>query len=53
MATAENSFLKNLAHELNELKKNGLYKAERIITSQQQADITVSGLNLSRVAGND
>lgn len=31
-----------LAEELEELKKSGLYKGERIITSQQQADITVN-----------
>jgi len=36
-------FLENLAQQVEDLKVEGLYKEERIITSQQQADITVSG----------
>lgn len=35
-------YLNYLQQEINELKKAGLYKGERIITSQQQADITVN-----------
>lgn len=34
-------FLNHLAHETDQLKHNGLYKAERVITSQQQAVIKV------------
>ena len=33
----------HLASEIEELKANGLYKEERIITSQQQAEIRVEG----------
>lgn len=36
------SFRSYLAQEIETLKQNGLYKGERIITSQQQADITVN-----------
>ncbi len=36
-------FLDHLSQQTQELKKEGLFKEERIITSQQQADITVTG----------
>jgi glycine C-acetyltransferase len=36
-------FFSHLSTELDQLKKDGLYKSERVITSQQQADITVEG----------
>lgn len=39
----KNNFLAHLAEETKTLRTEGLYKEERIITSQQQADITVSG----------
>jgi glycine C-acetyltransferase len=35
-------FINHLAHEIEQLKQNGLYKGERIITSQQQAEIEVN-----------
>jgi glycine C-acetyltransferase len=35
--------LQYLAAETEQLKKEGLFKAERVITSQQQAEITISG----------
>lgn len=35
-------YLDFLAEEIENLKKSGLFKGERIITSQQQADITVT-----------
>lgn len=35
------SLLKHLESEIEQVKKNGLYKAERVITSSQDADITV------------
>ena len=37
-----NDFLTHLAEQTEALRTGGLYKAERVITSQQQADITVS-----------
>ena len=37
------AFLKDLAQQIEGLKLEGLYKEERVITSQQQADITVTG----------
>ena len=38
----DTTFLAHLDHETRELKSQGLFKEERIITSQQQADITVA-----------
>lgn len=38
----KDTFFKSLAGQLAELKKNGLYKVERVITSPQQANITIS-----------
>lgn len=35
-------FLEGLSKQIEELKQTGLYKDERIITSQQQAEITVN-----------
>ena len=37
------AFIEHLRGELEELKESGLYKAERVITSPQGADITVAG----------
>ncbi|AWL10554.1 Glycine C-acetyltransferase [Saliniradius amylolyticus] len=34
-------FFTHLQHELDDIREQGLYKAERVITSQQQADIEV------------
>lgn len=39
----KNNFLQALSTQTEELKANGLYKDERIITSQQQALISVKG----------
>ncbi len=39
----KNNFLQALSAQTEELKANGLYKDERIITSQQQALISVKG----------
>ena len=41
------NFQTYLKKELNSIKKAGLYKEERIITSPQRADITVMNLTLS------
>ncbi len=37
------AFLEDLVQQIENLKFEGLYKEERVITSQQQADITVTG----------
>jgi len=37
------SFMSHLSGELAQLKQGGLYKAERVITSPQSANITVAG----------
>ena len=42
------SILKHLAHETQQLHVQGLYKSERVITSPQQADITVACANDDR-----
>jgi glycine C-acetyltransferase len=39
---ADQAFLDHLGQELEHLKEQGLYKAERVITSQQSAEIEVS-----------
>ncbi len=39
----QNNFIKSLSEQTEELKSAGLYKDERIITSQQQAQISVAG----------
>ncbi len=41
--TTKHPLLTQLASQLEELKENGLYKEERIITSPQSSHITVSG----------
>ncbi|MET1255239.1 glycine C-acetyltransferase [Aliikangiella maris] len=48
------SFLENLQQQINELHEAGLYKDERIIDSQQQADIHVtSGNNVLNFCANN
>ncbi|MEP0276303.1 MAG: aminotransferase class I/II-fold pyridoxal phosphate-dependent enzyme, partial [Nitratireductor sp.] len=37
------AFLTHLQSELSELRRSGLYKSERVITSTQSAEITVAG----------
>lgn len=39
----EDTLVKLLALQLDDLKKTGLYKTERVIASPQQANITISG----------
>ena len=39
----KNDFFNFLAEEIEQLKQSGLYKGERVITSQQQAAIQVNG----------
>ena len=47
----DQAFLDNLRTELEGLKEAGLYKAERVITSAQQASITIVD-ELSRALNN-
>lgn len=50
----KDQFFLNLQTQLNELKSNGLYKEERLITSPQQANITVnSGKKVLNLCANN
>ena len=40
---SRNSFYQRLQNELQEIKDSGLYKTERIIESEQGAEIIVNG----------
>ncbi|WP_133138590.1 glycine C-acetyltransferase [Legionella genomosp. 1] len=46
-------FLDHLHSEINNLKKEGLYKSERIISSQQQAAIEVNGKEVINLCANN
>lgn len=49
-----NSFLQNLQAQIDELRETGLYKDERVIDSQQQADIHVTtGENVLNFCANN
>ncbi|MCO4798429.1 MAG: glycine C-acetyltransferase [Colwelliaceae bacterium] len=41
-SSSTNDFYKHLQSEINQVKKDGLYKAERVITTAQQAKIAVN-----------
>lgn len=43
MISKKDSFFSQLQKQLGELKTNGLYKEERVITSPQQATISITG----------
>ena len=47
------NFLENLQSELNNIKNDGLYKTERIITSQQSAVIEANGKTLLNFCANN
>jgi glycine C-acetyltransferase len=47
------SYLAHLAKETEALREQGLYKAERIITSQQSAQITVRGAEVLNFCANN
>ena len=47
------AFLHHLEQQLEEVKAEGLYKAERIITSQQQADVTVGSQQVLNFCANN
>ena len=46
-------FTNFLQHELDSLKKEGLFKSERVISSQQQADIRVNEHDLINLCANN
>ena len=46
-------FLGNLQNELQNIQNEGLYKTERIITSQQSAEITANGKTLLNFCANN
>jgi glycine C-acetyltransferase len=47
------AFYQQLQGNINELKETGLYKQERVITSQQQADIDVGGDHVLNFCANN
>ena len=46
-------FLENITNELTNIENDGLYKKERIITSQQSAEIEVAGKKLLNFCANN
>ena len=48
-----NALLSHLENELAQLKEQGLYKDERVITSQQQADISVADGEVLNLCANN
>ncbi len=46
-------FLENITNELTNIENDGLYKKERIITSQQSAEIKVAGKRLLNFCANN
>lgn len=47
------SFLTHLQQQIDDVKEQGLYKAERIISSQQQAAVTVAGEQVLNFCANN
>ena len=47
------SFVKRIAQEIDEIKASGLYKTERIISSPQGAEITVNGKSVLNFCANN
>jgi glycine C-acetyltransferase len=47
------SFVKRIAAEVEEIKASGLYKTERVITSPQGAEITVNGKTVLNFCANN
>ena len=47
------AFLQHLQQQIDDVKAEGLYKAERIITSQQSADVTVNGQQVLNFCANN
>jgi glycine C-acetyltransferase len=48
-----NSFLTHIQQQIDDVKAEGLYKAERIITSQQFSDVTVGGQQVLNFCANN
>ena len=48
-----NNFIKRIATEIEEIKKAGLYKQERVITSPQGAEIIVNGKKVLNFCANN
>ena len=46
-------YLKHLQNELENIENDGLYKRERIITSQQSAEIVANGKSLLNFCANN
>ncbi|RYG41482.1 MAG: glycine C-acetyltransferase, partial [Chitinophagaceae bacterium] len=46
-------FVDRISSELDEVKKAGLYKTERVITSPQGAEITVNGKKVLNFCANN
>ena len=47
------AFLQHLQQQIQDVKAEGLYKAERIITSQQSADVSVAGQQVLNFCANN
>ena len=47
------SFLTHIQQQIDDVKNEGLYKAERIITSQQFSDVTVAGQQVLNFCANN
>ncbi|MBU2425612.1 MAG: glycine C-acetyltransferase [Gammaproteobacteria bacterium] len=47
------SFLSHIQQQIDDVKNEGLYKAERIITSQQFSDVTVGGQQVLNFCANN
>lgn len=47
------SFLTHIQQQIDDVKNEGLYKAERIITSQQFSDVTVGGTQVLNFCANN
>jgi len=47
------SFLSHIQQQIDDVKNEGLYKAERIITSQQFSDVTVAGHQVLNFCANN
>ena len=46
-------FVSRIANEVDEIRKSGLFKTERVITSPQGAEITVNGKNVLNFCANN
>ncbi len=49
----QHAFLKHIQTQIDDVKAEGLYKGERIITSQQFSDVTVNGEQVLNFCANN